>query len=163
MLRKMLIPVALLMFALPAIGQTIGTIDVQKAMTSVNDGKAAQAKLEKKMKAKKAELDKKQKDLLAKKAALQQKMALMTPQEKNKKLQEYQQKVMSLQNEAMEAQKTLQRDEVSLTKPILLKLKKITAKIAKKHHMKIVVEKSATVFSAKSIDITNEVIRAYNK
>jgi len=163
MLRKLLIPVSLLMFSIPVFGQTFGIVDVQKAMTSVKDGKAAKAKLEKKMQAKKAEFDKKQNDLMAMKSSLQQKMALMAPQEKNKKMQEYQQKVMALQNEYVKVQKELQQDEASLTQPILLKLQKITEKIAKKHHLKLVIEKSAVVFSAKSVDLTDEIIRAYNK
>lgn len=163
MLKKILIPVALLMFSIPVIGQTVGVLDVQKAMTTVKDGKAAKAKLEKKMMAKKAEFDKKQNELQAMKTSLQEKLALMAPQEKNKKMQEYRQKVMALQSEYVKTQKELQQDEANLTKPILLKLQKITRQIAKKHHLKIVIEKSATVFSAKSIDLTDEIIRAYNK
>ncbi len=163
MLKKILIPMSIAIFALPVFGQTIGVVDVQKVLLSVKEGKAARAKLEQKVKAKKAAFDKKQKELLAMKKSLQQKIDLMSQQEKEKKIQEYQKKVADLQNEYMKSQQELQQEEAELTKPILDKIQKITTKVAKKHHLKLVVEKSATVFYSKKIDITNEVIRVYNK
>ena len=163
MLRKILLPTAIVIFSLPVFAQSIGVIDVQKVLLSVKEGKAARAKLEQKVKAKKAAFDKKQKELLDMKKSLQQKMELMSQQEKAKKIQEYQQKVANLQNEYMKSQQELQQEEAELTKPILDKIQKITTKVAKKHHLKLVVEKTATVFYSQSIDLTDEVIRAYNK
>ena len=163
MLKKFLFATLLMMFSLPAMAQTIGVVDVQKVLVSVKDGQAAKAKLDKKVKAKKAEFEKKQKELQKMQESLKQKMALMAPQEKQRKMQEYQQKVLELQNEYMKTQQELQQTEAQLTQPILAKIQAVTAKVAKKYHLKLVVEKTAVVFMEPSVDITNEVIRVYNK
>jgi outer membrane protein len=164
--KALWITLLILMFALPVAAQkvgVVGVVDVQKVLVSVKDGQSAKSKLDQKVKKKKAELEKRQKDLQTMQESLRQKMALVAPQEKQKKMQEYQQKVAELQNEYLKIQQELQQEEAKLMQPILLKIQAVTAKVAKKYHLKLVVEKSAVVYMAPSIDITNEVIRVYNK
>jgi outer membrane protein len=148
----------------PARAQTLklGYVDLQKALTSVEDGKAAKAKLEKAVKAKQVEFDKMQDDLKKLKDELEQQAAIMKDDLKRQKIQDYQRRLMELQEYYLGNQKELAEQEAKLTKPIFDRFEKILKKLGKDEGYTLIVEKAAAVYAAASIDVTDRLIREYN-
>jgi len=140
----------------------IGYVDLQRALTQVDEGKAAKAKLERQVKAKQKEFDKMQDDLKRVKDELEQQAAIMKDELKRQKVQDYQKRLMELQDFYLNNQKELAEQEGKLTKPIFERFEKIMGRIATAENYTLIVEKAATVYAAPSIDLTDRLIREFN-
>lgn len=140
----------------------IGYVDLQRALTQVSEGKAAKEKLEKKVKVKQAEFDKMQEEAKKLKDELETQGAMMKEDLKRQKIQEYQKKLMELQDYYLGNQKELAEEEAKLTRPILERFEKILKKIGKEEGYTIIVEKSAVVFASPSVDLTDRLIKDFN-
>jgi len=140
----------------------IGYVDLQRALTQVEDGKAAKAKLERLVKAKQKDFDKMQDDLKRVKDELEQQAAIMKEDLKRQKIQDYQKKLMELQDFYLNNQKELAEQESKLTKPIFERFEKLMGKIATAENYTLIVEKAATVYAAPSIDLTDRLIKEFN-
>ena len=140
----------------------VGYVDVQRAVMSVEDGKSVKKKLESFAKKKKTELEKAQDDLKKLKEELEKQAALLKDDVKRKKAMEFQQKVAEFQESYLQSEKELQTKQAELSKPILEKLEKIIAGIAKEQNYDLIVEKSAVLFAKSNFDLTDEVVGRYN-
>jgi len=154
---------AVVLSGAPAFAQAkLGFVDMQKALISVQEGKAAKAKLDKAVKEKQREFDKMQDELKKMKDDLEQQAALMKEDLKRQKLQEYQKRLMELQDFYMANQRDLAEEEGKLTKPIFERFDKIIKKIGKDEGYTLVVEKAAVVYASGSIDLTDKLIKEFN-
>ena len=164
-MRYMSVAVAFVaMLASPVAAQTvkIGYVDIQKALMTVNEGKAAKAKLEKLAKGKQDELDKMQDDVKRLAAELQEQAAVMREETRRQKAQDYQKRLMELQDFYLNNQKYLAEEEAKLTRPILERFEKILTKLGKEEHYTLIVEKAAVVYASSATDLTDRLIKEFN-
>jgi len=79
------------------------------------------------------------------------------------KEREYQQKVRAFQLFAKDAQEELQQEDAKATRNILEGLSKIVKEIGDKGGYTVIVEKNSLLYASNGIDLTNQVIQAYDK
>ncbi len=140
-------------------------VDMQRVILEVNQGKKAmsslkaeKAKKEKEMNAKKQDFMKQQKELeeMMKNPAADRAKA----EAKYKALaQTYQ----MLQMQAQKIQQELMKKEQAAAKKILEKAQVVLAKIVKKEKFTMVFNKAALLYAPPASDITNQLIREYDK
>ncbi len=137
----------------------IGYVHLQKAILRVEEGKAARAKLEKTMKSKQKQLTSKKKELEDLTQKLSKGQATDAEKAKfNKQRAELQEVFLKEQNE-------LQKMERETLEPIVKKMRKIIEGVGKKGGYTVILEVGANglLFAQDHLDLTNEVIRTYNK
>lgn len=152
-----------LLVAAPASAQVkIGVVDLQRALQSVNDGKKAKGKLEKEVHKRQKDFDRMQDDLKKLKDELEQKIAVMTEDVKRQKLQDYQRRLMEVQDYYLNNQRELAEMEQNLTRPIFERFHRILQEIGAKENFTLIVDRQAVVFSDAGTDLTERLIQEYN-
>jgi len=143
----------------------IGTVDMQKALQSVEAGKKAKAQLEKDFNAKKSELQKEEAAIKKAGEEFKKQSLVMSDDARSKKQAELQERIMKFQELTARSQAEIQQKERDLTSPIIVKLRTIIADTAAKKGYTVVLEKNenTVLFSHDKDDLTTEVINAYNK
>lgn len=143
----------------------IAYVDLQRALLEVEDGKKAKAKLKKEFDQKQVQLDKKQQRVKKMKDELESGAMMMTEEAKRQKAVELQQSMYELQQLYMTLQGELSQKEAEATKKIFDRMGKIIENIGKERKYDMILEKteSSVLYAPSSMDITNEVIKRYNK
>ena len=163
-MRNVLIAMSLVLSAAIAQAETkIGFVDMQKAIQATAAGKKAKTELEGDFNKKKKELEKKEADLKKMGEDLERKKAVLSEEVLGKKQAEFQEEMMKYRDVVGKSQVEIQKKERELTAPILEKMKKTIAKLAKDKGYSVVLENSQMVlYSAAESDITNDVIKAFD-
>lgn len=152
-----------LLFSLPCFAKT-GYMNLMEAFESTRQGKKVKTRLERESKKAQSKLKTAENKLKQEEAGLQQEMALVSDQEKSKKIFKFQEKVSSFQREAKSKEVELQKLQGRLMDPILERLKLVTADTAKKEKYEVIKNMGPeTLWVAPDLDITNQVVKAYNK
>lgn len=164
-MKKMLIAMSLLLAASFANAESkVGVVDMQKAIQTTSAGKKAKAELETEFNKKKKELEKKEADLKKMGEDLEKKKSVLSEEALGKKQAEFQEEMMKYRDVVGKSQLEIQKKERDLTAPILEKMKKVIAKMAKEKGYSLIVENSQIVLYATSeADITEDVIKAFEK
>lgn len=160
-----------LMIALPSVAQAsaedvkIATVDMQKALQQVEEGKKAKAQLETEFNAKKKQLQAEETNLRKMTEEFKKQSSVMSDEAKSRKQAEIQERVAKYQDETQKSQMEIQQKERELTDPILARLRGIIQKIAKDKGYTTVLEKNDNVvlYSLDKDDLTTDVITAFNK
>lgn len=163
---KLILSLVLLTFSVTSFSATlVGLVDIQKIITTIQEGKSVQKKLEKSFNDKKALL-KKDEDKIkkAQEDYKKQSMVLAEAARANKE-REMQEMMMQLQNKTMEYQREIQKMEQDMKKPILDKLRPIIDEVSKANKVDMTFELSAApiVYAENKKDLSDEVIKAYDK
>lgn len=148
-----------------AVNIKIGTVDLNRALNEVEEGKQAKAKLEREFKAKKSELDTMKNELQAMGAELEKQGQLLSNEALKEKRENYQRKFIEYQQKARDYTEELARQEGESTGKIIGKLRTVVERIAQRDGYTLILEKSqgAVVYGPSSADITDQVIKQYNK
>lgn len=143
----------------------IGTVDMQRALQSVDAGKKAKSQLEREFNAKKKELQGEENSIKKMTEEFKKQSLVMSDEARAKKQSEIQDRIMKFQQQTAESQMEIQKKEHDLTQPIIDKLRGIIADVAKSHGYTLILEKneSTVLYSLDKDDLTNDVISAYNK
>jgi outer membrane protein len=143
----------------------IATVDMQKALQSVDEGKKAKTQLETEFNAKKKQLSSEEANLRKITDDFKKQAAVMSDEARARKQGEIQEKVAKFQEETQKSQMEIQQKERELTDPILAKLRGVIQNIAKNKGYSTVLEKNDNVvlYSLDKDDLTTDVIAAYNK
>lgn len=142
-----------------------GVVDMQKAIQSTEAGKKAKKELEKEFEKKKVELKKKEDDLKKRAEEFEKKKMVLSDKNREEQQIEIQQDMMKFREELNKSQMTIQQKERELTKPILDKIQKAIAEMAKEKELSVVLEKSeqSVMWAKPEMDITDDVIKKANK
>ncbi|MBN1958114.1 MAG: OmpH family outer membrane protein [Desulfuromonadales bacterium] len=157
--------IAMLMFAAPALAETkIAYVDLQKALNLSKAGAQAKNEISELVKKYEAEFKGKQEDLLKKKDELEKQAALLSDSAKAEKEREYQRDVKDLQRFQKDVKDELQQKDAEHTKRILNELFEILQKMGKDGSYTMILEKNegAVIYAAESVDLTDELIKAYD-
>ena len=116
------------------------------------------------------EVTKKQQYLLSQKEKiekldkeLKEKQVLLSQEAKLRKQQELQEKFLALRKEEMNFHSELQQKQAQATHMMTIEVKGIVDKLAKSKNLFDVHERSQIFYIKDEIDLTNEIITAYNK
>ena len=143
----------------------IGVVNIQKIITSIKQGKSVMTTLEKSFKSKQKELKKEEEGIKKLQVDYQKQSLVLSDKAKLKKETELRNKIQALQKKTMDYQKDIQKQEAELKKPILEKLKPIIDEVSEKMKVAMTFEitSSPLVYAESKVDITDEVIKAYDK
>lgn len=164
-MKKMMIALSLLLAASFAQAESkIGFVDMQKAIQTTAAGKKAKAELEGEFNKKKKDLEKKEADLKKMGEDLEKKKSVLSEEALGKKQAEFQEEMLKYRDVVGKSQVEIQKKERDLTAPILEKMRKVIAKIAKDKGLTMVLENSQMVlYAVPEADMTDEVIKAFDK
>lgn len=158
--------IAMLILAAPAaFAETkIAYVDLQKALNLSKAGAQAKSDISALVKKYEAEFKGKQEELLKKKDELEKQAALLSDSAKAEKEREYQRDVTELQRFQKDVKDELQQKDAEHTKRILNELFEILQKMGEDGKYTMILEKNegAVIYAAESVDLTDELIKAYD-
>ncbi len=142
----------------------IATVDMQKAIQTVEAGKKAKAQLETELTKKKKELETEEVSVKKMVEEFKKQSLVMNEEARGKKQAEIQERMVKLQETHAKYQGELQQKERDLTAPIVKRLKDIVAEIAKAKGYKVVLEKNENnvLYSEDKDDMTSDVVAKFN-
>jgi len=146
-----------------AFAEKIGYVDLQRALNEVDEGASARNKLKKEFEAKQKKLDAQQNELKSMKEELDARGMMMKPEAREAKTAELQRKLMEVQQLYFSLQKELSEKEQKVTAGIFQKMGTLLQTMGREEGYTMIVEKSAVLYAKNHIDLTNELIRRYNK
>ena len=165
-MRNLFIVVALTLFAISAHAEiVVGQVNMQKIVTSINQGKKVRDSIKGKFDKMQAEIKKDEQGIKTLQQKFQKQSAVMSAQAKQSKGEEIQRKIMALQQKTMQYQKQIQKMEQEKMAPVLKKLKAVIDTVSKSSKVDITVEGGAApiIYAKKTVDLSDKVIKAYNK
>lgn len=163
---KQFLTIFALAFSLSASANVkIGTVNIQQVLTTIGEGKNVMKTLEKSFKAKQKEIRSEEEAIKKLQEDYQKQSSLLSEKAKAKKENEIRQKIAKLQQKTMEYQKNIQKQEKQLKQPILEKLKPVIDQVSKSKNVAMTFEVSSSpvVYAQEQVDITDDVIKAYDK
>ncbi len=144
---------------------TVAFVDMTRALNEVGEGKVELGKLEGWQAAKRDDLAKKEKDLMDRKEKLQSEEATLSQDAYKAKVEIYLKDVEAFQKDKMAAAKDLQDKLANATVYVKRRMDLIISEMAEKNGYDMVVDitEGGVVYFPSSMDITNEIIREYDK
>lgn len=157
---------ALVLPALPASGADfkVGIVDLQRALNESSSGKKAKdqfkgefEKMQGGLKAEKESLDRLKDDL-------DKKSAVLNDDQKKSKMEDFERRRRDLRRKLEDSDAELRKKDQELTGSILKDLAVVIQEIGEREGYTVILENSSSsvLYGAKSIDVTDEVIRTFN-
>jgi outer membrane protein len=142
----------------------IGYVNLQQAVSEVDEGKAAREALKKEFDQKQKTLDDKQNELKRMKEDLDKQMVVMSEEAKREKAMEFERKVNEMQQVYVQMQKDLSDREREMMKVIFDKMESVIREIAQAEGYAYVFEQqnAGLIVAPPAANMTNELIRKYN-
>ena len=144
---------------------SIGKVDVQKVLITVNQGVAVRDQLKKSFEDKQKVLKKDEDEIKKLQEDFTKKAAVINEKEKAKKEREIQEKIMGIQQKTATFQKEIQDLEQNLKTPILERVKTVVDEVSKSAGVDFVYESATApiLYSKSEKDLTDDVVKLYNK
>ena len=167
MKRMIALVLALSLFAaLPVMAAEakLGYVDLQKALNTSENGKAAKERITKTVKEYESTVEARQKELRRLKEELDKQALLLSEDARGVKEREYQQKLRDFQRFTKDIQDELQQKDAEYTRKILDELLKVIRDIGGKEGYTMIFEQTegSVLFADPKIDLTDKVIKAYD-
>lgn len=142
----------------------IGTVDFQRALGEVNEGKATKARLEKMYEDKKAALQKMEQQFVTAQKDYEKQAMVLSDAARKQKEQELMQQQAVFQQTYMQSEQEFQTVYGEAMEGLITKLKTTTELIAKEKGYSLVVEvnEGGVVYSTPANDLTAELITRFN-
>lgn len=163
-------PIALIALALAlapaarAAETRVGFVDLRRAVSEIDEGKAAMASLKKDFEEKQKQLDAKQTELESLRVEFEKQQAVLSEQVKQAKAAELDKRMGELRQLYMQLQQDLSAREQEGMKGLLDRMGGLVREIAEAEGFQMVLEKSdaGVVWAQPALDVTNELVRKYN-
>ncbi len=156
---------ALALGAVPAHARAEGRIayvDLQRALNSVDEGKAAKENLKREFDQKQKLLDEKKSEFDRLRQDFEKQSVVMSDESRKQKQAELERKGVELQGFFVQLQKELSEREREATRGIFDKMHALVREIAEQEGVSAVVSAEALIYADPSLDLTNELVRKYN-
>lgn len=142
-----------------------GIVDMQRVILQIGEGKQARARLQQDIQEKEQEMRAKKEELDKLKSNFETQQSLLSQDARMRKQKEFEEKVIAFQKFDLQAKAEIKRKEQQVTQQIASKAAKLVEDIAKKRSIDVVFEtqSSGLVYVKKPIDLTTQVIEAYDK
>jgi len=150
--------------AVRAAEQKIGYVNLQQAVSEVDEGKAAREALKKEFDQKQKMLDDKQNELKRLKEELDKQMVVMSEESKREKAMDFERRVNEMQQVYVQMQKDLSDREREMMKVIFDKMEAVIKEIAAAEGYAFVFEQqnAGLIVAPPAGNMTNELVRRYN-
>ncbi|HKV53383.1 MAG TPA: OmpH family outer membrane protein [Candidatus Binataceae bacterium] len=162
---RLIIGVMLLAMAAAATARAdvkLAYVDIQRALNECRAGKAAKGDFRGRIDHLQSQLEGEQNDVERLKRELEQKGALMQPDQRQNLEDEYGKKLRQFQDDYKNSRDELQQKDNEVTSEIVRDLAVVVRQISLKSGYTMVMEKGTLLWAVPSTDITDEVIRAYD-
>ena len=142
----------------------VAYVDIQKAVNDSNAGKEAKKAITKDVEKFQHLVADKQKELQTLKESLDKQALMLTPDARANKEKEYQSKLREFQRWGEDTQNEVNQKRIEMERNISGALIKVIQKIGADEGYTVILEKNESIvlYVAKSIDITDRVIKAYD-
>lgn len=143
----------------------IGCIDLQRALNESETGKKAKSDLESLIKSKQSIIDEKGKTIEKLKGELEKQASVLSAEARKGKEDELEKLLREYQRLVQDSQAEVKKKEIELTDAIIKDIREIVEKIGEEEGYTIIIENAEGVllYSNKSIDLTDTVIKKYNE
>jgi outer membrane protein len=141
----------------------IATLDVQKVFITSEAGKKANSDLEALRKSKQAIIDEKGKAIDKLKDELDKQASVLSLEAKKNKEDELAQLLRDYQRTAQDSQAELKKKEAEKLEAILTGIHDVAEKIGKEEGYLLILERGLVIYSNKEVDITDKVLKEFNK
>lgn len=164
-MKALIATMALVMSTAAMSAVSVGKVDVQKVLITVNQGVAVRDQLKKSFDDKQATLKKEEEAIKKLQDDYGKKASVINDKEKAKKEREIQEKIIAIQQKTSTYQKEIQDMEQKLKTPILERVKTIVDEVSKAADVDLVYEAATApiLFAKTEKDLTDDVVKAYNK
>ena len=155
-----------LVFGVPAYGADvakIGIVDFQKVLTESEAGKKVQAEIQKKGRKMESDLKELGEEIESLNKQLQRDSMVMSKDKRQKKQRELEIKKYDFQSMQKKYQSQFREMENKLVGKLQEEIFDIAETIGKREGYLLIIEKSAAIYYPGTIDITDQVIKAYNE
>ena len=141
----------------------LGYVDIQHALSQVDDGRRAMEQLESELTTRQSALEQREARLREMSEQLDQELVMLDADTRRQRLAEYQQLVEEFQEFYLTNQQELVEMEAAATRDIVARMVGIVQEIAQEQNLTMVFEKtrSALVWGQPDLDLTDELIRRY--
>ena len=166
MLRYGLILVIFILASQSAFAQEkIATVNLQKALNMVEEGKKTMEGIKNDAAAKQKQLESMKAELKTMRDDVEKQKMVLSKEVLQQKMNEIQAKFLELQQKASQFDQDLKKREGEGIQKIIVALKPVAIQVAQQEKCTMLYENSAEtiLFAANSIDITDKVIQAYNR
>lgn len=156
----------LIALALPATASAegkMGYVDLQRALSESSAGKRAKDNFKVEVDRLQSRLQKQKEEIEGLKAQLDKKAAVMKAAEREEMEDDFRKKMRDFEREYKDTQTDLQKKDSDLTGKILRDLQKVIQDFGTRGDYSMIVEMSSLLFADKELDLTDEVIREYDK
>lgn len=137
-------------------------VDIQRALNECRAGKQARATFRSRIDQVQSQLEHEQNQVEDLKRQLEQKGALMQPDQRQNLEDDYTKKMRQFQDDVKNTREEMQQKDNQVTGAIVRDLATVVRQISQKGGYTMVMEKGSLLWAIPSIDITDEVIRAYD-
>ncbi len=143
----------------------IGYVNLQVALNESNKGQKAKQQFKKEVDKLQGELKGQKEDLESLKEQIEKKASVMKESERVELEDDYRRKLRDFERTYKDAQSDLQRKDNELTGAILQELQEVVAEYGEDNDYTLILEVSSggVLYGAKGADITDTIIKAYNK
>jgi outer membrane protein len=143
----------------------IAYIDVQRVLARSAAGVAAREQLERDKATMQKEMDSKRVELEKLREEIEKKGALLTPDARRERQEQFERKRRDAARLADDFQKELERKESALLQKVLQEVSGIIERVGKEKNYYMIVEKrgAGVIYAAPDADLTDEVIRAFDQ
>ena len=140
----------------------IGVVNVEQVMRESKRGIKENETLKKRADELQKQITKKEEEIKALKESLEKKAAMLSEQARREQEQEYQQKVRDYEWLVKDSQKEIQKMEQEVLGRLLKSLDTVVKKLGQEENYTIIVEAGVVAYTAEGIDITDQVIKAFD-
>jgi len=137
-------------------------VDIQRALNECRNGKEVKAQFRSQIERLQSRLEGEQSEVEGLKKELEQKGPLMQPDQRQNLEDDYTRKLHEFQDDYKNSRDDLQQKDNEMTGEIVRDLALVVQQIGQKSGYTMVMEKGSLLWAVPSIDITDEVIRAYD-
>ncbi|HJU27767.1 MAG TPA: OmpH family outer membrane protein [Candidatus Binataceae bacterium] len=137
-------------------------VDIQRALNECRAGRDAKVKFRGRVERLQSQLESEQKNVERLKQELETKGALMQPDQRQNLEDDYSKKLRQFQDDYKNSRDELQQRDNEITGAIVRDLAMVVREVSEKDGYTMVMEKGSLLWAAPSIDITDQVIRAYD-
>jgi outer membrane protein len=137
-------------------------VDIQRALNECNNGKQIKTDFRGRIERLQERLQSEQDEVERLKKELEQKGPLMQPEQRQNLEDDYTRKLHEFQDDYKNSRDDLQQKDNEMTGAIVRDLAIVVQQIGQKSGYTMVMEKGSLLWAVPSIDITDEVIRAYD-
>jgi outer membrane protein len=141
----------------------IGYVDLQRALSESTVGKRARDNFKVEVDRLQQRLQKQKADIEQLKEQLDKKASVMKAPERQEMEDDFRKKMRDFEREYKDTQADLQKKDADLTGKILRDLQKVIQDFGDRGDYTMIVEMSSLLYADKELDLTEQVIREYDK